>query len=52
LNPGFADEATDQLSGLEVLEIHEMHGKFDLLLKIRARDLNEMRDVVENKIGN
>jgi DNA-binding Lrp family transcriptional regulator len=28
-----------------------MHGKFDLLLKIRARDLNEMRDVVENKIG-
>ena len=43
VEPGFADEATDQLSGLEeVLEIHEMHGKFDLLLKIRARDLNEM----------
>jgi len=28
-----------------------MHGKFDLLLKIRARDLNEMRDLVENRIG-
>jgi DNA-binding Lrp family transcriptional regulator len=27
-----------------------MHGTFDLLLKIRARDLNQMRDVVENKI--
>jgi Lrp/AsnC family transcriptional regulator, regulator for asnA, asnC and gidA len=44
VEPGFVDKTTNQLSGLnEVLEIHEMHGKFDLLLKIRARDLNEMR---------
>ena len=51
VEPGFADEATLELSNLdEVLEIHEMHGTFDLLLKIRARDLNQMRDVVENKI--
>ncbi|HYY49328.1 MAG TPA: Lrp/AsnC ligand binding domain-containing protein, partial [Nitrososphaeraceae archaeon] len=43
--------ATLELANLdEVLEIHEMHGTFDLLLKIRARDLNQMRDVVENKI--
>jgi DNA-binding Lrp family transcriptional regulator len=28
-----------------------MHGTFDLLLKIRAKDLEQMRDVVENKIG-
>ena len=34
----------------EVLEIHELHNKFDLLLKIRAKDLNDMRDI-ENKIG-
>ncbi|MGC2383139.1 MAG: Lrp/AsnC ligand binding domain-containing protein, partial [Nitrososphaeraceae archaeon] len=34
----------------EVLEMHEMHGKFDLLLKIRAKNLNQMRDIVENKI--
>jgi DNA-binding Lrp family transcriptional regulator len=27
-----------------------MHGTFDLLLKIRAKDLNQMREVVENKI--
>ena len=27
-----------------------MHNKFDLLLKIRAKDLNDMRDI-ENKIG-
>ena len=51
VEPGFADEATLELANLdEVLEIHEMHGTFDLLLKIRARDLNQMRDVVENKI--
>ena len=51
VEPGFADEAINQLSNLhEVLEIHEMHRKFDLLLKIRVRDLNQMREVVENKV--
>jgi Lrp/AsnC family transcriptional regulator, regulator for asnA, asnC and gidA len=39
------------LSNLEeVLEIHEMHSAFDLLLKVRAKDLNQMRDLVEKKI--
>ena len=52
VQPGFADESIDGLSNLEeVLEIHDMHGTFDLLLKIRAKDLEQMRDVVENKIG-
>ena len=52
VQPGFADESIDGLSNLEeVLEIHEMHGAFDLFLKIRAKDLEQMRDVVENKIG-
>ena len=51
VQPGFADESIDGLSNLEeVLEIHEMHGTFDLLLKIRAKDLDQMREVVENKI--
>ena len=27
-----------------------MHGKFDLLLKIRAKNLIQMREIVENKI--
>jgi DNA-binding Lrp family transcriptional regulator len=27
-----------------------MHGTFDLLLKIRAKDLEQMRDIVVNKI--
>ena len=30
--------------------MHEMQSKFDLMLKIRAKDLNQMRDIVENKI--
>jgi DNA-binding Lrp family transcriptional regulator len=28
-----------------------MHNRFDLFLKIRAKDLNDMRDIIENKIG-
>ncbi len=35
----------------EVLELHEMYGQFDLLIKIRARGLKEMRDIIVNKIG-
>jgi Lrp/AsnC family transcriptional regulator, regulator for asnA, asnC and gidA len=51
VKPGLADEAIEDLSNLEeVLEIHEMHGTFDLLVKIRSKDLDQMRDVVENKI--
>ena len=51
IRPGLADQVTEELSNLdEVLEIYEMHNKFDLFLKIRARDLNHMRDIIENKI--
>jgi Lrp/AsnC family transcriptional regulator for asnA, asnC and gidA len=51
VDPGTAENVTTALSNLEeVLEIHEMHGRFDLLLKIRAKNLYEMRDIVENKI--
>jgi Lrp/AsnC family transcriptional regulator, regulator for asnA, asnC and gidA len=49
--PGFADIVTSKLSLLDpVLEIHEMHGRFDLMLKIRAKNLEEMRDIIENRI--
>jgi DNA-binding Lrp family transcriptional regulator len=27
-----------------------MHNTFDLFLKIRAKDLNDIRDIIENKI--
>ena len=51
VDPGTAENVTTALSNLEeVLEIHEMHGRFDLLLKIRAKNLYEMRDIVENKV--
>lgn len=51
IEPGFAEEITDDLSKVEeVLEIHEIHGRFDLLLKVRAKNLEQMRDIVVNKI--
>jgi len=51
IEPGSADSIISDLSTIdEVLEIHEMHGRFDLLLKIRAKDLEQMRDIVENKV--
>lgn len=51
MKEGSADEVTSQLSQFdEILEIHEMHGRFDLLLKVRSRSLEEMRDIVVNKI--
>jgi Lrp/AsnC family transcriptional regulator, regulator for asnA, asnC and gidA len=51
VEPGSAEEVTVNLTDIdEVLEIHEMHGRFDLLLKIRAKDLNQMREIVVNKI--
>lgn len=51
IKEGSADEVTARLSKFdEILEIHEMHGRFDLLLKICARSLEETRDIVVNKI--
>lgn len=51
IESGFADTVINELSRIdEVLEIHEMHGRFDLLLKIRAKNLGHMREIVETKI--
>ena len=49
--PGYMAEVTKYLAGLnEILELHEMLSRFDLLLKLRARNLVEMRDIVVNKV--
>lgn len=49
--PGYTEEVTKYLAGLnEILELHEMLSRFDLLLKLRARNLDEMRDIVVNKV--
>jgi DNA-binding Lrp family transcriptional regulator len=51
IKEGSSDEAIAILSAFdEILELHEMYGQFDLLLKIRAKSLEEMRDVMANKI--
>jgi DNA-binding Lrp family transcriptional regulator len=48
---GFIDNVTNNLCTVnEVLEVHEMHGLFDLFIKIRARDLEQLRDIVQDKV--
>ena len=45
------DEVTSTLSRFdEVLEIHEMYGQFDLLLKLCAKNMEEMRNTIANGI--
>lgn len=45
------DATIDKLMNLEeVLELYEMHNSYDLFLKIRSKDFNQLRDIVENKI--
>ena len=52
INQGSADEVIASLSQFdEILELHEIYGQFDLLLKIRAKSLEELREIVANKIG-
>lgn len=52
INEGSADEVIASLSQFdEILELHEIYGQFDLLLKIRAKSLEELREIVANKIG-
>jgi DNA-binding Lrp family transcriptional regulator len=49
---GFTDQVIEVLSSLdEVLELHEMFGRFGLFLKVRAKDLIHMGGIIENKIG-
>ena len=52
ISRGTSEEVIVALSPLEeVLELHELYGEFDLLLKVRARSLEQMRDIVVNKLG-
>ena len=49
--PGFVQEVANYLSEIEeILEMHEMLSRFDLLLKLRARNLEQMRDIVVNNV--
>ena len=50
--PEYLAEVSNYLSSLdEILELHEVLSRFDLLLKIRARNLVGMGNMVVNKDG-
>ncbi len=51
VEPGHVQEVVNYLSGIEeILEMHEMLSTLDLLLKLRARNLKQMRDIVVNNV--
>lgn len=48
---GRTEETTKNLVEIdEILEIHEIYDKFDLLIKIRSKNLDNLRDIIVNKI--
>jgi DNA-binding Lrp family transcriptional regulator len=48
---GRTEETTKNLMDIdEILEIHEIYDKFDLLIKIRSKNLDNLRDIIVNKI--
>jgi len=51
VKPGTADEAVIALSRIDgVLEVHEIHGHCDILLKVKAKNLAELRDKLVKEI--
>jgi len=51
IEKGRTEETTTNLMEIdEILEIHEIYDKFDLLIKIRTKNLDNLRDIIVNKI--
>ncbi|MGB9659508.1 MAG: Lrp/AsnC family transcriptional regulator [Nitrososphaerales archaeon] len=51
VKPGTADETVLKLSSIDgVLEAHEIHGHCDILLKVKAKGLVDLRDKIVNQI--
>jgi Lrp/AsnC family transcriptional regulator for asnA, asnC and gidA len=51
IEKGRTEETTINLMEIdEILEIHEIYDKFDLLIKIRSKNLDNLRDIIVNKI--
>lgn len=47
----FTETIIHDLSSIdEVLEVHEIHNTFDLFIKLRAKSIDDLRNIVENKI--
>jgi DNA-binding Lrp family transcriptional regulator len=51
VRPGEADNVEERLKRVDgILEIHEIHGRCDILLKVRARNLSDLRDKLVKQI--
>lgn len=51
VNPGSIDSVAAEISRIpSILEVHEVHTRGDLLVKVRASDQNQIRDIIVNKI--
>ena len=51
VNPGATVQAASKLSQIDgVLEAHEIHGHCDILLKVRVRNLVELRDKLVGEV--
>jgi DNA-binding Lrp family transcriptional regulator len=51
IEKGKTEETTKNLMEIdEILEIHEIYDKFDLIIKIRSKNLDDMRDIIVNRI--
>ena len=51
VRPGGADGAVDKLSKIDgVLEVHEIHGHCDLLVKVRTKGLSDLRDKLVKQV--
>jgi len=48
---GRTEEITKYLMEIEeILEIHEIYNKFDLMIKIRSKNLDDLRNTIVNRI--
>jgi Lrp/AsnC family transcriptional regulator for asnA, asnC and gidA len=51
MKPNNVEEVIKRLENIDdMLEIHETHGDYDILVKLRAKSNDELRDVVVRKI--
>jgi len=49
--PGQECDVYDELKYLpEIIEFHQLFGEYDLIIKVKAEDLNELSKIVVNKI--
>jgi DNA-binding Lrp family transcriptional regulator len=51
IQPGEAETVVNKLRKIDgILDIHEIHGRCDILLKVRTRNLQDLRDKLVNQV--